>query len=475
MILMSVIIVVGINCLLGYSLVRCFFEDAFKKIEPMSRWVLIYLLGQLLGSMTYWIWLLVGLHAYGTWILLDVLVIGSLLLAARRHHMSSVMPTLSASSLNPQQVVTWLLMGVLSLLMVWCLKWHVAKMPYGAWDAAAMWNFRVSYIALPYEQWTNIFKSTSPHPDYPLMHSISAARFCALTGAWQPAVTAWFGVGHAIAVLLLLVGTVMQRVGIWIAILGAMLLCASDIWWEYTTWQYADITLSTYMFACVVLICHWFFRIDSDRHALLYAAMLLLGTCAWTKNEGWPWVFGVGLLILLCVCFKSFPNQSRLLLQSAGCLALVLWMPLSVHLMSGQTNDMVKGVVSDGLFDRLMDAQRLEMIASFYWLYLNALYPWGIALLLLGVCLLSRYSRQASRSCVGWLVLLLFLGQLSVYLLTFLMTYHDLKWHLHTAGDRLFNQIWPLWILGTCLLAGCEKSASTQDNPNAALQTAELD
>ncbi len=469
MIFLSVMVGLALNLLLGLSLTVCITRHRFKQIEPISRWSLIYLLGQLLGSMTYWVWLLLGVHAYGTWILLDLLVIGGFLFVAYRRRQTLFPGIFRGERLSQQMIVAWYVMGALSLLMIWCLSWHVARMPYGAWDAAAMWNYRVSYITMPHAQWTDIFEASVGHPDYPLLHSISAARLCALTGNWQPTVTAWFGVGHALLVLILLLGTVMQRVGVWPAILGAMLLLASDIWWEYTTWQYADITLCCYMFASLVMFCHWLSRQQMDRHALLYATLLLLGTCAWTKNEGWPWVFGISMVILIRLCLEPIPNRRQLIFCSAGCLALVLWMPLSVHMMVQQSNDMVSGLLSDGVFQRLMDTQRLEMIISFYWLYLRLLYPWVIALLLLGICLFIRLNQPRPRSRIGWLVMLLFFGQLSVYLLTFMATPHDLKWHLHTAGDRLFNQVWPLWILGTCLLAGCEKSAKSQHGPSSAL------
>ncbi|MFG0248157.1 MAG: hypothetical protein ACF8OB_04660 [Phycisphaeraceae bacterium JB051] len=471
MILMSVILGMCLNAMLGYWLTRCFFNDAFKQVEPVSRLILIYLIGQFLGSMTYWLWLLLGVHVYGTWILLDLIVIGTLAYGASQHKNSQKNTLTQAVSLSQQQLVTWLVFAGIGWVMVWCLGWHIARLPYGGWDAAAMWNYRVSYIALPREQWLDIFKTPAAHPDYPLMHSLTAARLCALTGHWQPVVTAWLGVAHALVVLVLLLGTVMQRVGIRIAILGAMLLVASNLWWEYSSWQYADITLCCYMFASAVMFCHWFDRNDPDHHGLLYAALLLLGTCAWTKNEGWPWVIGMGVVILACLWFKPIPGKTKWLMRCTLCLLAVLWMPLTVHWMSEQGNGMVRGMVSEDVSRRLFDPQRMIMIASYYWQFLRLFYPWLITVMLLAVCLLSRYRPNSSRSRVGWLVILLFVGQLSVYLLVFMTTEHDLKWHLHTAAKRLFNQIWPLWILGCCLLAADEKTVWARERSSHALQS----
>ena len=460
MIVLSVCVGVILNWLLGRSLVACLFEGAYRQLESVSRWALVYLTGQLLGSMTYWIWLCFDIHMYASWMLPDLLLIGVLFYFAYRKRKLNQSIHVPSPSMKQNQIFIWLAFAGVTFLILTYLASIIAKAPYGGWDAAAMWNYKVSYLVEPAANWTNVFGVFSSHPDYPLMHSISLARLCALTGDWQPLVSAWFGPFEAVLTLIVLVGTVMHMIGLRVALLGGLLLCVTDIWWEYATWQYADVTLGCYMLSGVALWTQWWCRDYREDQRLLFWSLLFVGACAWIKNEGWPYVLGMSLLTVIHLYFKPCKHKTTVLILAGCALMSVLWMPLWVHMLAAQTNDLIRGTREINLIQQLMSPDRIGKVAGFYWLYLRLLYPWGVAILFFGTCLTIGLMRPRPRSRLAIVVYLIFLGQWGVYLMVYMTTTHPLHWLLHTSGDRMFNQIWPIWILATCFLADCQKLMS---------------
>ena len=82
-----------------------------------------------------------------------------------------------------------------------------------------------------------------------------------------------------------------------------------------------------------------------------------------------------------------------------------------------------------------------------------------IGLLLFAVFLVLR-GRAANLQPA--LAVLSALGLTAVgYDLVFLLTPQPLSWHLATAGERLFLQLWPSFVFGAALLSSVETTAAS--------------
>jgi hypothetical protein len=221
-----------------------------------------------------------------------------------------------------------------------------------------------------------------------------------------------------------------------------------------TYWQYADHTLGCYMVASAGVLCLW---LNEDNTSRSYGGLLILlawltGACAWSKNEGWPWVLSVNLVVMVTLIRMGAQRMITLGICWIGAQALVLWMPLSIHLLAETSNDIVSSFSISAVMGKLFDLQRTQTILSFFGsLYWKVLPPWCSMLGLLWI-LMDRPWRHFKANIAGWIVLLLASLQLTAYLLIFQVTPHDLHWHLGTAANRLLLQVWPVILLGGFML-----------------------
>ncbi|MBL4701715.1 MAG: hypothetical protein JKX85_10715 [Phycisphaeraceae bacterium] len=475
MIEFSALIGIIFNFALGWQCLRLMHWQTALNGGLMVRIVLAYLLGQLLTSLIYYVMLLLWPNAFLGWILVELLLVCLLAICGRTRqaHASALEPTPAQNDNMLHRVfcyVTWcvVFLGLVAVLL--SVRTLALKAPYGLWDAAAMWNLRVVYLAHPTEQWQQIFSSDTQHPDYPLFHSLSAARLCVLYGQWNPLVTQWFGFAHGAMAVLMLVGVLMRKASIFAALLAGAILLGTQYWWGITFWQYADHTLCAYMTASAVLLYLWLSEQDIKQRSAIWMFVLLAlmtGTCAWTKNEGWPWVFWVSLIVGVRVCVV---NRSRLFPMAAvwcGALTAVLWMPLSVHLMADATNDMVTGISTSSLTSRLFDWQHTCLIFEYVWDVFLKLHPvWALLLSIVWVLTFRPWQRLRQR-LPAYGVLLLISLQILTYLLVYQLTPHDLDWHLGTSVNRLMLQVWPIVVLGLFLLArSCPVASNTLQKNN---------
>ena len=404
------------------------------------------------------------------WILVELLLVCLLTLCGRTRKacVLTPKPTLLENENISRRVfryVTWSLVFLGLIAVGLSVATLSLKAPYGLWDAAAMWNLRVVYLANPTEQWQQIFSSDTAHPDYPLFHSLCAARLCALYGQWHPNVTLWFSFAHGAMTVLMLVGLLMRKTSIFAALLAGAILLGTQYWWGMAFWQYADHTLGCYMIASAVLLCLWLHQQDIKQRKAIWILVLLAvmtSACAWTKNEGWPWVFWMSLIVGVRVLMV---NRSQLLLMAAiwcGALATVLWMPLSVHLMADVPNDMVSGIATSSLTSRLFDWQRTCLIFKYVWDVFLKLHPvWALLLSIVWVLTFRPWQRLRQR-LPAYGVLLLICLQILTYWLVYQITPYDLDWHLGTSSNRLMLQVWPTVVLGLFLLA---RSLPAVSNP----------
>jgi hypothetical protein len=333
------------------------------------------------------------------------------------------------------------------------------KEPHGKWDAWVIWNLHARFILRGGEHWLDFLSSGLDwtHPDYPLLVPLSVVRMWKYAGSetlYGPVV---LSVLFTLAVAGLLVFSVAILRSRSQGYLAGLVLMGSPYFLDMGAYQFADIPLAFFFLATLVA----FFLHDrfSDRHdCTLMLAGLTAALAAWTKNEG--------LLFLLCVPPVRFVwiirsiGWRRGLRQTAWFVAgalpvLIVMAVFKLHL--APTSDIFTGQGLQPVIERLMNWPRYGQILAAY-VQTALTFTQGIVNIregfrfnpgVAGIALLGLYlilmgvrthgqDRPALLTTATVLILML-AGYFGIYLIT----PHDLRWHLLTSLNRLFIQLWP--------------------------------
>jgi hypothetical protein len=314
--------------------------------------------------------------------------------------------------------------------------------PQGSWDGWAIWNLRARFLYRGGEFWRDGFTNSIgwSHPDYPLLLPGTIARVWCYAGYEAPASSAMVAATFAMCVTVLLGGAVARLKGAGPGLLAAMVCAGSEYFVRHSAGQYADVPLSFFLLAGVVMIC----QRDPSQSQLVLAG-IAAGLAAWTKNEGA--IFCVMFLVASLIQPRQGYSRAReaglIILGMAPILALVVVFKLSL----APANDLASAfTLRDGLA-MLADPGRWLTVVAFFARSLVRFS--GSVLPLLMICWLlqgragwDRCRRESGR-CFGLIFLML-----ACYVLIYVVTPQNLEFHLETSCRRLILQLFPITILG---------------------------
>ncbi len=322
--------------------------------------------------------------------------------------------------------------------------------PYGEWDAWSIWNLRAKFLAGAGGTWKH---AVSPllehtHPEYPLLTSGFIARVWRCSGDTSDSVPIVTGLLLAFCVPALLVGALALLRGTTSGWLAGVLFLASTLFLVQAVSQYADVPLSFYYLATLVLIA--LAELARYPAAPLALAGAFASLAAWTKNEG------IVFAVLALGCFwllewragglKSAFEKGRYLVLGAapgGLLVAGFKMFIGPGREPALQQPLWELVRKLGQFDRYatvakaLSAEVLELGVGLG----HPLLLVGILAVTLGICRPRDWSRPAvfAAFTVGLTY--------AVYCGVYLVTPQDLNWQLGTSAGRLYAQLWPgfLW------------------------------
>lgn len=334
--------------------------------------------------------------------------------------------------------------------------------PHGdGWDAFAIWNLHARFLFRGGEHWRDGFTTLIPwsHPDYPLLLPAAISHFWTALRRESQLVPALIGVVFTFSTVGLLFSSLARLRGQISATLAGLALLSTPSFIEQGTAQYADVPLSFFILAAIVLICLCEDKTRVGSHpGLLVLAGISCGFAAWTKNEGL--LFLLAILAAWLLIFFIAPNRSvasnvpprrdentrpvstSLVLILAGVtplLLLIVWFKHSI----GAPSELFSSIA----FHKLVDASRYLAILKWYGKDFLRFGDWFLIpgiLLLAGIYFaVPRKHMQdaispASKACRVALAMTL-VG----YFVIYLITPYDLYWHLRFSLNRLFLQLWP--------------------------------
>jgi hypothetical protein len=343
------------------------------------------------------------------------------------------------------------------------------KEPHGKWDAWVIWNLHARFILRGGERWQDYLSSGLDwtHPDYPLLIPLSIVRMWKYAGnetLYGPIVLSVLFVLAIAGLLVFTLAILRSRLQ---GYLAGLVLMGSPYFLDMGAYQFADIPLAFFFLATLVA----FFlhdRFCDRRGAPLMLAGLAAALAAWTKNEGLLFLFIVLAARFAWVMRTTGGREAlRQIAWFAAGAAPVLFVLAVFKWHLAPPSDIFAGRGLQPMIEKLTDWPRYGQVLTAY-LRTALTFTQGIVdiregfrfnplvagVVSLGVYLLLAgtqiHKQDRSALLMSVTVLLLMLaGYFGVYLIT----PHDLRWHLLTSLNRLFIQLWPAAIFLCFMIA----------------------
>jgi hypothetical protein len=341
--------------------------------------------------------------------------------------------------------------------------------PHGdGWDAFSIWNLHARFLFLSGDHWPNGFSSRIPwsHPDYPLLVPAAIAHFWSYLGHDDPLVPAVIGLIFTFSTLALLVSSLVVLRGSIAAMLAGLVLSSTPFFVEQGTSQYADLPLSFFILASLVLLNlagGGSLENRQSHSGSLVLSGLAAGFAAWTKNEG---VLFLVVLVLAQAwvlalrplgdgadgrASRSWRVMARFLLGAAPVLGMLVCFKRSVGTpgdLFSSPRIMLGKVLTPGRYWIILQWFAKEFLRFGNWWIV----PGTVAMLAFE---LLTSGKRGPRRELPFLVSAISLGlMLSGYFVIYVITPRDLYWHLRFSLNRLFLQLWPSAIFLFFLFTG---------------------
>ncbi len=444
----------------SHQMIACFHAKRGGKASVVL-WSLVALgLSISLSSCTYFLGLLIlgkPTLTYCVFETLAFIVVGIACYLVPKNEKSSLaisllrLPELTRSANNYAKYLLGvfaisLILGLLGVMI------FTANEPNGQYDAIAIWSLRARSLFRLESEWRNAFLPDFWHSDYPLLISGSIARYWSYIGSDAIWIPPFVAVVFTIATVGLLTAGVSRFRGLSQGLLGGLLLLGTYKFMRNGAMLNADVPLSFYILATIVIISVY----DSGRWTapgLLVLAGVSAASAAWTKNEGMLFLVTV-LASRTLVCWIN--HRRRKILREIG-LCLVGVVPLLILILSFRYpsptgNDLFVGQTWGTIKSRLFDFSRVGLIVYGFVEHLWYLGTMSLVVAALAVTFLGYSPSRAPHTIAG--VVSVVLLMIAGYFLVYLVTPWDLAFHLFHSTDRLLIHLWPSMLFGLFLYLG---------------------
>ena len=300
---------------------------------------------------------------------------------------------------------------------------------HGSWDAWAIWNLHAKFLYYT-ASWRNIFSKdlAYSHPDYPLMLPSIIAFFWNGIGKASPFVPLLLSYGLLLAVPLYIYFSLRDAGLKWLPYIALAIFVADNNFKDLAVSQCADTLLA--LLILIVFVQYSKLKNGDNNRALLLG--FICASCAWVKNEGMAFY----ILFTLCFIAGNYKQLSVLKKYFAG-LILPTLVLVSFKLFFAPANDLVSADNKhlSSISAVLTDAGRYSTILEFWLKTLISQYMYILVLVFAVFILNRKFFRSLPAVVIGALLL--------AYFVIYLITPHDLKWHLSTSVSRIFLHVYP--------------------------------
>lgn len=339
-----------------------------------------------------------------------------------------------------------------------------ATYPHGGWDAATIWNLRARFLFRGADHWRDAFSSllgTWTHADYPLLVPGATARAWSFIGSESQAVPILLGLLFTLATAFLLWGALTSLRSRGQGLLaGTVLLSCNSLVYQ-GAYQYADVPLAFFMLGTFVALA-LADTVKEGRNGFIALAGLTAGLAAWTKNEGLIFVLALLVAYLLVIAhlrgWRQALRHHGIMLRG---LAPVLLLIIAFKWGIAPANDILASLQPTDIIDRLTNPWRLWFVLSSFGQRFLALSGWLAAaplVLVLYLLVVGWGEKSVERESLGTMLVALVLV-LAAYLFVYVVTPHDLEWHVDTSMHRLLLHGWPSLLFAYFLIVKTPEAA----------------
>lgn len=318
------------------------------------------------------------------------------------------------------------------------------KNPHGTWDAWFIWNAHARFIYRMNENISLFFKNAPDwtHPDYPPMISSMVSRGWQFIGQEQllfPMVVALlftFGLVFLLYSSLSVIRTKNQ------GYLAGLVMLSTFVFVQQGASQYADVPIGFYFLLTLVLLS---FKDKFNNNSFLILAGITAGLSAWCKNEGMLFIIAVSVARFIAVLsekgFKKAFNEMLFFLYGLfPLLAGILYFKIGL----APENDIFYARKTGDYISRILSVDRYKEIVSQFFIAVKYYFGRlsGIPLLFIYAVMAGiKINREDKTTLVTIFTTLAIMT--AGYFVIYLITPHDLYWHLNTSLYRLMLQLWP--------------------------------
>jgi len=321
------------------------------------------------------------------------------------------------------------------------------NMPYGETDAFAIWNGKARFFFLSENfHWLDLFKKniTIEHIDYPLLLPVFVAKNWTYAGQesiLSPMLTSF-------TFILITTGSLFSSLNIsknrLQSIVGGIILASTPFFIVKGTHQIADIPLSFYVLATIILL--YLESSDKEKNNFLPLIGITSALAAWCKNEG--------ILFLLCVIFYRFiifvkKREFHLVKKDffsylSGAAPILIVIAYFKIFLAPETDIFANQRGVSTLFSKIFDPSRYLLTARKFFNFAveDIIYKY-VSLLLVafpfinGIKIEKNY-KTGLKICFSILVTVL-AGYFAVYIIS----PNNLTWHINTSLGRLLLHLLP--------------------------------
>jgi hypothetical protein len=314
-------------------------------------------------------------------------------------------------------------------------------MPHGEWDAWAIWNLRARFLySGSASEWIQGF---SPHlgwshPDYPLLVPLSVSRGWTYLGEESTSVPVAIAAIFAVAIVRA-AGSMGRERSTSRALWTAAAILASPAFIRYAPSQCADTALAFYILWTVIWISRGLTAPGTPGPWIVAGASA--GLAAWTKNEGLLFLAVAGSVVLGLAPRAEGPSRvARAGHMLAGATPALIG--LAVLKSFAWQNDVIATQSPSSILAAFADLERVRTVFGGIG---RELWTGGtIVGVLPAVALFVAMRGLATPMDPGVraglaIIALVILAYGGVYV----VTPHDLGWHMGTSLDRVLLHVFP--------------------------------
>ncbi len=320
---------------------------------------------------------------------------------------------------------------------------------FGGWDAYAIWNVKGQLLAsLPemgYSKFKNLLEY--PHPDYPLFWPCSVAIVYQVAGIFG---AEWWPI--FMTVFFTLATSLLYFQKTWPAekaFAACLSLLVTFNFVKRGSAQYSDIPLSFFVVLSIVFLSN---AVRAESRWQNWAmAGLVIGVATWVKNEG---IFYCAIFFVCAIFYllkdkkiiHKWRNFAWLGLGSLPFLLTTFYFKTIVN----HGNDVVGQNLSP-ILERLFDwdcyaiifNSFVQELLSFSGSAFQPIFIFILFVILIGFQKTKWEFPNLSKHFLIPFLMVSFTGFFMIYIIT----PHDLKWHLNTSLSRILMQIYPVFLL----------------------------